>query len=265
MPKVSVIMGVYNTRKKEILENAIMSILNQTLRDFEFIICDDGSTDNTMNFIIETCQNDDRVIILKNETNMGLAYTLNKCLKIAKGEYIARMDADDESILTRLEKQVEFLDNNKEYGLVGTNINLFDEKRGIWGIKKYTEHVNKEDFLYNVPLAHPAIMARKEAYQVVNGYRDIKQTIRVEDYDCFMRMQKNEIKIYNIQEELLKYREDDICAKKKKYRYRFNEVWVRYNGFKELGLLNLKNYIYIVKPLIAGVLPQKIIKRFSKL
>lgn len=262
--KISVIMGIYNTLSKEMLETSINSILNQTYTDFEFIICDDGSTNECKKWAEEICKNDKRVRFIENEKNKGLAFTLNHCLEYAKGQYIARMDDDDESVLDRFEKQVNFLDNNPDIGLVASNMNLFDDESGIWGERKYKEYVKCEDFLYRVAVAHPTIMARREAYDIVNGYLDIPKTLRVEDYDCFMRMFAKGIKMYNFQEPLLNYREDKNSAKKKKYKYRFNEVYVRYNGFKELGILKLKNYIYVIKPLIAGLIPQKIIKSFQK-
>lgn len=261
MPRVSVIMGIYNTPNKEMLKTSIDSILNQTFKDFEFIICNDGSTNNCFRWAKEICKDDDRVIFIENSINKGLAYTLNYCLKEAKGEYIARMDDDDESHLDRFEKQVKFLDSNKDIGLVGSNMYLFDSKRGNWGIRKYKEYVKKEDFLYRVAVPHPTIMARKTAYDLIGGYRDIPRTLRVEDYDCFMRMFAKGIKMYNFQTPIFNYREDSRGAKKKKYKYRFNEMWVRKEGFKELGLLkNFQNYIYVVKPLLAGLVPQKLIK-----
>ena len=93
--KVSVLMGIYNTRNKTMLEQALNSILNQTYKDFELIICDDGSTNNCLEWAKEICKGDNRVVFLQNKENKGLAYTLNKCLENAKGEYIARMDDDD--------------------------------------------------------------------------------------------------------------------------------------------------------------------------
>ena len=264
MAKISVIMGMYNTPSKEMLSTSLKSILNQTFKDFELIICDDGSSNDCIKWAKEICDRDKRVKFIKNDCNKGLAYTLNHCLEVAAGEYIARMDDDDESHLDRFEKQVEFLDDHNEYGLVGSNMNLFDEERGIWGLRKYPEIVKKEDFLYRVAVPHPTIMARRSAYDVVNGYRDLPETLRVEDYDCFMRMFARGVKMYNFQEPLFNYREDSRCAKKKKYKYRFNEMWVRKNGFKELGINRLKSVPYIVKPLIAGLIPQKIIKQGQK-
>ena len=256
MTKISVIMGIYNTPSKEMLSTSLTSILNQTFADFELIICDDGSTNDCIKWAKEICDGDRRVRFIKNECNKGLAYTLNHCLKVATGEYIARMDDDDESHLERFE--------HSEYGLVGSNMNLFDNERGIWGFRKYPENVKKEDFLYRVAVPHPTIMARKSAYDIVSGYRDLPETLRVEDYDCFMRMFARGVKMYNFQEPLFNYREDSRCAKKKKYKYRFNEMWVRKNGFKELGINKIKAIPYIIKPLIAGLIPQKIIKQGQK-
>lgn len=257
-------MGIYNSRSKEILRQALESILNQTYRNFELIICNDGSTNDCMKWAKEICKNDDRVIYIENDKNMGLAYTLNRCLKVANGEFIARMDDDDISHLDRFEKQVEFLINNKDFGLTGSIMNLFDND-GVWGKREYKEFVKKEDFLYRVAVPHPTILARRDSYDKVNGYRDLPQTLRVEDYDCFMRMFARGIKMYNFQEPLLDYREDSVCAKKKKYKYRFNEMNVRYNGFKELKLLNIKNFIYVIKPLVAGLIPQQIIKNNQRI
>lgn len=256
-------MGIYNTNKKEKLEKALQSILKQTYRDFEFIICDDGSSNDCIKWAKEICGNDKRVKFISNNENKGLAYTLNHCLSEANGKYIARMDDDDESHLDRFEKQVKFLDENPKIGIVGSNMNLFDDN-GIWGLRKYPEYVKSDSFLYRVAIAHPTIMARRESYDAVNGYRDIKQTIRVEDYDCFMRMQASGIKMYNFQEPLFNYREDSYGAKKKKYKYRFNEMWVRKNGFKVLKIKGIKKYLFIIKPLVAGLIPQKLIKRRQK-
>ena len=103
MPKISVIMGVHNGEKT--LPRAIESILNQTFADFELIICDDCSSDSTVHVINDYIRKDDRVILIKNKSNSGLAASLNNCIKISKGEYIARMDDDDVSHAERFEKQ----------------------------------------------------------------------------------------------------------------------------------------------------------------
>lgn len=253
MPKISVIMGLYNTKCKEYLDKSLNSILNQTYKDFELIICDDGSTNDCIKWAKEIVKNDKRVVFIKNKENKGLAYTLNKCLKIAKGKYIARMDDDDISHIDRFEKQIEYLDNN-DVDLVSNNINIFDEN-GIYNSKKYPRHITKKDFLFNSPIVHPSIMAKKSAFLKVNGYRDIKKTVRVEDYDLFMRMFYVGIKMDIIQEFLLDYRDDRENAKRrKKYKYRINEFKIRIEGFKNLKLMPI-GIIYAIKPLILGLLP----------
>lgn len=262
--KVSVIMGIYNCRSKEILAKSINSILNQTYRDFELIICDDGSSNECFEWAREICKDDNRVIFVKNDENMGLSHALNKCLKEANGEYIARMDDDDCAHLDRFEKQVEFLDSHPEIGLVSSSVNLFDDERGIWGKIRYPEYIKAKDFLYTSPVIHPAVMARKSAYDAVQGYNESKKVLRSEDYYCFMQIYAKGIKIYNFQEPLLDYREDKNSGKRRKYKYRFNEMYVRYHGFKELKILNLKNYAFVIKPLIAGLIPQGILRRLKK-
>ena len=262
-PRVSVIMGVYNTPNRDILRTSIESILNQSFENFEFIICDDGCNDSTMKIIKELTKKDKRVKLIKNEKNMGLAYTLNHCIEDSNGEYIARMDADDKSALTRFEKQVEFLDNNMEYAVVASNCELFDEN-GIWGRRKYPEIIKKEDFLFNSPIAHPTVMMRKEALESVGNYRVAKDTIRAEDYDLFMNMYANNYKIYTIQEFLFGIREDKKCFARRKYKYRIQEVKVRYKGFKKLKLFP-KGIVYLIKPLIVGAIPPNLLKRLRKL
>ena len=143
MCEVSIIMGIYKMIKKEnLVKLAIDSILNQTYKDFEFIICDDGSNDGTYEMVQDLIKNDKRVILIKNDENKGLAYSLNHCLSIAKGKYIARMDADDISMPNRFEKQVKFLDEHLEYAVVGSNM-LYINENGIWGNRILAEKPSK--------------------------------------------------------------------------------------------------------------------------
>ena len=103
-PKISVIMGVYNCAST--LPEAIASIQKQTITNWEFIICDDGSNDDTWRIADDFRENDDRIVLLKNEKNLGLNATLNKCLSVARGQYIARMDGDDICAPARFEKEL---------------------------------------------------------------------------------------------------------------------------------------------------------------
>lgn len=262
MPTISVLMGIYNTKNKDYLEKSLKSILNQTYNDFELIICDDGSTNDCIKWAKEIVGSDKRVIFIKNELNRGLAYTLNHCLNVSNGKYIARMDDDDISHLDRFEKQINYLNNNV-VDLVSNNINVFDQN-GIYNTLVYPNHITKKDFLFNSPIVHPSIMAKKSAFTKVNGYRDVKKTIRVEDYDLFMRMFEAGIKMDVIQEPLLDYRDDrENTIRRKKYKYRINEFKVRLDGFKRLKLMPV-GMVYALKPLILGFLPVNFITWIKK-
>ena len=260
MPKISVIMGIYNTKSKEYLEKSINSILNQTFKDFELIICNDGSTNNCEKWAREICGNDDRVVFIKNDINSGLAKTLNKCLSIAKGDYIARMDDDDYSHPDRFEKQINYLKTHKNIQLVSTNINLFDSN-GIYNTLIFPNEITNRNFLFNSPIVHPAILAKKEAFTIAGGYNQATWATRVEDYDLFMRMKSLGINMAVIQDRLFDYRDDrENSKRRKRYKYRINEFIVRIKGFYKLKLYPI-GFIYSIKPLIVGLLPIFLIRR----
>lgn len=201
MPKISVIMPVYNGEKY--LREAIDSILNQTFSDFEFIIINDASKDSTEEII--KSYDDDRIVYLKNEQNLGVAGTLNRGLDIAKGEYIARMDADDISFSHRFQMQVDFLDNNKTVGVCGSNLRIFGERidERDFFYPEYDESI-RVDMIFNSAFAHPSIMMRRDIIEKYHIRYDIAFE-KAEDYKMW-----HDILLvsegYNIQEYLLKYR-----------------------------------------------------------
>lgn len=150
MPNVSIIMGVYNCKNYNLLRKSVESILQQTYKDYEFIICNDGSTNNTLEELKKIAQSDSRIKIISYEKNRGLNHALNECLAVSQGKYIARQDDDDVSKPERLKKQVQFLDENREYAIVGTCADVFDNN-GIWGEYTVPEKPQKGDFLWNSP------------------------------------------------------------------------------------------------------------------
>lgn len=263
MPKISVIMGTYNCKNFDLLNKSIDSILNQTFDDFEFIICNDGSTNNTLEFLEEQEKKDKRIKIVSYEKNQGLGCALNRCLQEAKGEYIARQDDDDISYPDRLKKELYFLEQNQEYAIVGTLADVFDDT-GVWGEYKNPEKPTKNDFYWNSPFMHPTIMIRKEAYEVVEGYRISRETRRCEDIDLFMRMYAKSYKGYNLQEKLYAYRMvNDPNAKYRPMKYRVDEAIVKYKGYKAMGNL-LGGIPYVIKPILVGLIPQKILYQIKK-
>ncbi len=262
VPSISVLMGIYNEKKKEQVKVAISSILNQSYCDFEFIICDDGSPEEFFLWLQQYCRIDKRIRLLRNERNEGLSKALNRCLAEANGKYIARMDADDVSLPNRFERQINFLEKHSEYALAGCAVGLIDDK-GIWGERVPVEKPQKTDFLWTSPFIHPSIMMKKSILQYLNGYATDAYIERTEDYELFMRLYATGKVGYNLQEKLLLYREDRNAFIKRKYRYRINEAKVRYVGFGQLGIRK-GNYKYIIKPLVIGVLPGFVMQRFHK-
>lgn len=200
-PMVTVLMSVYNGEK--FLKEAVESILNQTFDDFEFLIINDGSTDKSVEIIKEF--NDERIRLINNETNLKLIASLNKGINLAKGKYIARMDCDDISMPERLENQVKFLEENKEYGLVGTWYEIIDAEGNK---NKKVSYPTNNDLIklflsLNCPLAHGSIIGRTELFKK-NSYGS-KTYSAVEDYELWTRISK-ETKIYNIPKYLFRYR-----------------------------------------------------------
>ena len=134
--KISVIMGIYNCAGT--LADAIKSILTQTIDDWELIMCDDGSRDNTYETALAFAeQYPHKIILLKNKENKGLNYTLNRCLKLAKGQYIARMDGDDRCSRDRFEKELKAFNDYPDLAVVSTSMEYFDENI----VNKYIEEV----------------------------------------------------------------------------------------------------------------------------
>lgn len=252
IPETSVIVGAYNVCNCFSFEKSMQSILNQSYKDFELIICDDGSTDKTWEILQHYAQTDSRIKLLRNNRNIGLAATLNKCLEASSGQIIARHDCDDYCTADRLDKQVNYLKLHKDIGVLGCNAYLFDE-RGVWGKETFPSVVTNRDFLFNSPYKHGSVVFRKEALLKVGGYRVAKETYRTEDYDLFMTLQEF-TKGENLQEYLYFFCEDKNARKRRRYRYRINEARVRYRGFKKLNLLP-KGFPYVIKPLIVGLIP----------
>ena len=180
-----------------------MSIINQTFSDFEIIIIDDGSTDNTGNILKMLAKEDPRIIYIKNEENLKLIATLNKGLNLCKGKYIARMDADDISLPTRIEKQVNFLEAHPEIGIVGTYIQIFGVRESIWKMDTKDKYIRAHLFC-NSSFAHPSVMMRISILRDNHLYYNTDYP-HAEDYKLWCDIAQY-TKLANIPEVLLFYR-----------------------------------------------------------
>lgn len=257
-PLVSIIMGVYNNQNT--IDKCIRSIVNQTFKNWEFIICNDGSTDSTIDILYKWEQKDKRIHILSNERNLKLSATLNRCLAVAKGKYIARMDADDESVSERLAKQVDFLEKNQSYDVVGTCAFVTDGDK-ITEVRYVHENPLIKNLLFNVPFMHPTIMMKKTVYDNLGGYTVSKRTIRAQDQDLWFRFFAKGYKGYNLQEPLLIYHESKEDLKKKTWKTTVANLETNFYGYR---LLKVPIYYYplALRPLLSYVVPQSMIKNY---
>lgn len=254
-PKVSVIMGVYNCGDSAKLEYSVKSVLSQNYKNLELIICNDGSTDDTLQRLHKIQKLDNRIKIISYEKNMGLAFALNNCLKHSEGEYIARQDDDDISYPDRISTQIMYLEKNKDIDFVGSNADIFNEN-GIWGIYRVPENPTVNSFLWGNPFAHPTVVFRKRCLEDLKGYRVSKETRRSEDYDLFMRLYSAGYKGVNIQDCLYKYYIENGNTNRRPMRDRIDEAIVRFKGYYDLGII-FHGIPYVLKPIMVGLIPRK--------
>ena len=218
-PMVSVVMPVYNTAPY--LAEAIDSILEQSLEDFEFIIIDDGSSDASGKILDMYQESDDRIHVVHQE-NSGLAVSLNVGLRAARGKYIARMDGDDISLPERFAKQVEFMDNHPDVGVCGTAFMQFGDRTGVSWTMTDPEEI-KSRLMFWPCIGHPTVMMRHELIIKENLYYNT-QFKQSEDHELWLRFSQL-CKITNIPEVLLLYRTRDNQA-----THMFQDDVVKWSG-----------------------------------
>ncbi len=216
-PRLTVLMSVYNSDK--FLGRAVESILNQTYKDFEFIIINDGSTDNSSRILKEYEQTDKRIRVY-DQQNKGLIDSLNRGCRLARGEYIARMDADDISLPERLEKQIDFLKRHVEIGILGTWTEIIDTQGNHKYIKRrpVSSKLIEWSLLFKNSIAHPSVMMRRDIIEKLNYYRP--QAHHIEDYDLWTRAIEV-TQIANLPSILLLHRihENSICSQQFKIQH----------------------------------------------
>lgn len=253
--RVSIIMGIYNCAST--LPEAIDSILLQTFSNWKLIMCNDGSSDNTYAVAADYWRRyPDKIVLIQNKKNMGLNYTLNHCLEYADTEYVARMDGDDISLPTRLEKELKFLESHPEYAIVSTPMIYFDES-GDFRVGKSGGEPMMNLLAKGTPFCHAPCMVRREAYNAVNGYAISDKRLRVEDWDLWIRMYEKGYRGYNLLEPLYKMRDDRNAYSRRKFKYRINEARVGASAVKKLHLSKI-NYIFVLRPIVVGLLPKPI-------
>ncbi len=260
-PFISVIIcakDAENTIKK-----CIDSIIAQTYPHWEMIICDDGSSDNTVEIIKENMKTDPRIKLLVNEKNRGRAFSRNRCIQEAKYSFIAIQDADDWSHPQRFEKQINFFRTHTEYSVIGTCCYAVDEK-GESYLLKTKEFIEAKDLIKGGPFVHPTFIIKKEHLAAVGNYTAREETIRSQDYHLMLKLYGAGFKAYNIQEPLYYYLTDTNTFKRSKDWKRVKGLmWIRWDGYRR-NRFPFWAYFFIFKPIIVNLIPFKILERYYR-
>jgi len=256
MARISVLMGIYNCAST--LVEALDSLYAQTYQDFKIILCEDGSSDDTYEVAETYATNYDNIILLRNERNMGLNYTLNRCLEQADTDYIARMDGDDISLPHRFETEINFLDSHPEYAVVSGPMIYFDAD-GDFRTGTGQGEVKKEDFIMDSPICHAPCMARTVAFKAVGGYSVGDRFLRAEDYHLWFKLFAAGYKLYMLNDVIYKMRDDRNALSRRTFKCRRNIAYVMHIGFKMIGL-PWYTQVFTLKPILMYFMPDSIYK-----
>lgn len=249
---ISVVIAAHNA--EDYIGQSIHSVLNQDcLDELEILVCDDASTDSTVEVVSRIAHADNRVKLITLSENSGAALARNRCISEAQGSYIAIQDADDVSEPCRIRKLVEVLENERDIHFVSSGYYLFDDSGRYEDRIPQIEYPHEKDYLYTLPFCHAATMFRAEVLKSAGGYRVSKETRRGQDYDLFMRLQALGFSGKNISSILYGYRVDSNTIARRKFKYRIDEMVIRYKGFKGMGLLPAA-IPFVLKPVAAHLL-----------
>lgn len=252
MARITVLMGIYNCAST--LVEALDSLYAQTCQDFKIVLCEDGSSDDTYNVARVYADKHDNIILIRNEKNMGLNYTLNHCLQYADTVYCARMDGDDISLPMRFEKELNFLESNPDYAVVSTPMIYFDAN-GDFRFGRGKGVVKKKDFLYGTPICHAPCMFRTDAIKAVGGYSEGDNLIRVEDYHLWFKVFAAGYKLFMLDECMYKMRDDRNAKSRRKWKGRKNTFLLMNRGFRMIGL-PWWSHFYSLRPIITYLMPE---------
>ncbi len=260
--KISVLMGIYNC--EHTLTAALDSILAQTYENWELILCDDASSDGTYavaQSYASRCPN--RITILRNEAHSFLAYSLNRCLELADGEFVARMDGDDVSLPDRFEKQVAFLREHQEVAIVGTAMRRFDDDGTLGAVVRSPAYPDRYSPHKGNVFQHATVLGHREVFEALGGYTVLPRTERGQDLDLWFRFLYAGYQGANLSDVLYMVRENEQAFRRRTARNRWMVFQTTVYGYR---LLNYPWYWY-VKPvlhLLKMVVPAVVIRWFHK-
>lgn len=255
-PEISVIMSEFNTEPEK-LEVSIKSILDQTFTNFELIIVDDCGSNNLLE--LTKRYNDRRIVILKNEENKGLPYSLNKAIENAKGNYLVRMDTDDYAYPDRISILYNFIKKNQQFAVVSSRAMEVGNGESLGVLGKTGEKNSKSILSGDVPI-HPGCIFDKKAIQIVGGYKEVK---RAEDFALWCELLLSGFRIYVIEDILLNYNVDDEDYSKRTLANRRESLQAKFYYNKKLNG-GKTGYVRIIKSVVAGILPVSFVKAYRK-
>lgn len=257
--QISVIMATYNCEKT--VDKAIQSILAQTYTDWVMIICDDGSSDGTLEILNRYKQDyPGKFCIIENDRNRKLPYSLNHCLKYVKTDYVARMDGDDWSMPERFEKQIAYLKAHPEVDLVGTGIVVSDGEKTLTTIVQ-PRQPKPEDMLSSNCFSHATIMTYKRVYDALDGYSLDPTVERCEDLDLWSRFFAKGFIGHNIDDELYVILEDENAVHRRNLRNRLNTARTLTVAYKRMGLKGFRCFKKAYFQVLTYFVPMGIYKK----
>lgn len=261
-PRIAVVMGIYNCSAT--LRDSIDSLLSQTYTDWELIMCDDASTDNTLSIAREYAEKYDNIRVIHNKTNLGLAASLNHCIENVNknAEFIARQDGDDISLSNRFAIQIDFLDRHPEFAFVSTAMTRFDDN-GIWGEQTRPEIPNKMHFVKSSPFFHAPVMMRRKELAEVGNYTVSKYLRRGQDYYLWHKFYCKGYKGYNIQTSYYSMRDDRDASLRRKFIDRLYGLKIHLEVMRNLKIPFIY-YPYALRTIIIGLLPLKIYEKLHR-
>jgi glycosyltransferase involved in cell wall biosynthesis len=255
MPKISALMCTYN-EIPDYLEKAVKSVLNQTFKDFEFIIVDDSTERTVIEYLELSSKKDNRIVYVHNQKRKGFVASLNHGLEISKGEYIARIDSDDIQLIERFKEQIKYLELHKEIGILGCWCNKITDSGEVTGIRKYPprREIPRQMMIQNV-ISYAGVMIRRSVFDRIGKYGE--SIPRPEDYELWMRAIAKGIVLDNFPKPLFHYRIPD-------YRKRVIENWTGNLKIKikYFGLTYLPQRLFgIILVVLIIIVPKTLISR----
>lgn len=259
-PTASVIMGAYNCAQT--IDDAVSSIVFQSFEDWELIICDDASTDDTMAKAQAWARRDDRIRIINNPSNLGLARTLDRCIAESKAGLLIRHDADDISLQYRFAKLIKAMEENPGPSVIGSWMTCFDD-RGDVGVVRTAPRPQTDDLIRGTVFCHPSCIMRRADILSVGGYGSQPWLRRSQDYYLWFRLYAAGMYGINLQESLYRFRDDTAAWKRRGLSARWMESRVRWEGFKLIRMPIWKRWLAFT-PLLKCLVPGSLYARIRK-